>query len=118
MHWDVIPLDDRNGIITAYNISYRKSDTSDPWQSGSVDAATFFFNATELDNYQFYDFKIAGFTVVGIGPFSNIITIRTDADGKSIMFNVVFLAIFFLYKICTQTTDFRFGILICVMFYN
>ncbi len=82
IYWDQVPAGDRNGIITGYNISYRSSKSTDEWQTHLVSTSPLSFTASGLEKYHLYEFKIAGITVIGMGPFSSLVDIRTDADGK------------------------------------
>eukprot|EP00794_Sanderia_malayensis_P019881 gene19881-21822_t len=83
VQWSDIPLDDRNGIITSYNISYRRHDPVGTWQSASVSSSDYTFVATGLKQYRLYDIKVAGLTIIGIGTFSSNIVVRTDADAPT-----------------------------------
>ena len=92
--WNVIPILSRNGIIQSYNIAYRKTNSSEDWKVTSVDSQTFRVEIGHLQYNKFYDVKVAGRTLIGQGPYSAAISIRTDAYGiKFRMILIVILAI-------------------------
>ena len=47
----------------------------------TVSASTFALTMNDLDYYRQYEVIVAGMTAVGIGNYSSIVVIRTDADG-------------------------------------
>ena len=75
--WDVIECIERNGIITNYTVVFNELDgTAIP---GEVMGQS--FTATELTPYTSYTFQVAGVSINGAGPFSDVTTILTDEDG-------------------------------------
>ena len=47
-----------------------------------IDSPSFAINISGLHYYTMYDVKIAGINVAGIGNYSEIIAVRTDAYGQ------------------------------------
>ena len=75
--WSLPNVQDRNGIILGYNISY----TSGSIVNNTSTSETF-INITGLMIYTQYDISVAAYTSVGTGP-ADYITVRTDSSGMS-----------------------------------
>ena len=80
--WGLIQNEKRNGIITGYAVLYRKKSSSEDWKREGLGPLTRILLVGNLLFYTIYEFKVAGKTSGGEGPFSNPVDIRTDADGK------------------------------------
>ena len=89
--WSIIPIQSRNGIIQSYNIAYRQKNSSGEWTVISVDAKTFRIEIGHLQYNKFYDVKVAGRTSIGQGPYSAVISIRTDAYGMQFTIILIFI---------------------------
>ena len=89
IHWDVVAEEKRNGIIRKYSVQYKVKGSPSEWKVLSVDAEFMTLHVTNLDYYTMYQFRIAAQTIVGIGPYSNISNIRTDADGTTIVYYLI-----------------------------
>ena len=76
-----MPVSERNGIITGYNVKYKKKIGDVRWKMVTVGAVNMSLHVRSLDFYTMYQFKVAALNVIGSGPYSNITEIRTDADG-------------------------------------
>ena len=76
-----MPVPDRNGIITGYNVQYKKKVGDLEWKNVTVGAVNMSLHVRNLDFYTIYQFKVAALNDIGSGPYSNITEIRTDADG-------------------------------------
>ena len=75
--WEPPLLQDQNGVIRGYNISYNVSN--------SEEETDFFVSSTTIDltglqKFTFYDVSVQAFTV-GSGPTVSTV-VRTDSDGK------------------------------------
>lgn len=77
--WDPPLMQNRNGIIRDYIINVTALDTEENSQYVTSD-----HNLTldSLIPFSSYAFIIAARTLVGAGPFSTVITIRTLEDGE------------------------------------
>ena len=75
----------RNGIIVNYDIAYKQTNSSDDWKVISVGPQAFKAEISLLQYGKFYDVKVAGSTSVGLGPYSGVISIRTDAYGMKLI---------------------------------
>ena len=67
-----------NGIITHYQVQYRRSDSSSTFTSLSTTNAILTYTATELTSNTEYVFRVRAFTVVGHGSSSNEVTHYTS----------------------------------------
>ena len=77
--WLPPPVEDQNGIITAYNITYVTNGESEIMNSTSDSAQ--FIELTGLLKFRTYNISVAASTRVGIGP-SETVTVTTDTDGE------------------------------------
>eukprot|EP00794_Sanderia_malayensis_P016567 gene16567-18247_t len=82
LNWSLIPSDHRLGIIRGYTIMYKNTSSEDDhWNTTVVHSGH--LRHAEIHNltaYTFYSLKIAGFTKMGDGTFSDEIVVRTDED--------------------------------------
>ena len=70
-----------NGIITHYQVQYRRSDSSSSsstFTSLSTTNVILTYTVTELTSNTEYVFRVRAFTVVGHGPSSNEVTRYTS----------------------------------------
>jgi len=80
--WDDVRVEERNGIITGYTITYQ-SQTENDNGSVPVDANYRQKNLTGLKEYVDYNITVFASTVKGNGPASDpVIVVRTDQDSK------------------------------------
>ena len=80
--WDEVPVEQQNGIITVYTITYQSQTEN---HSGSVAAGPSDRqkNITGLKEYVYYNITVFASTVKGNGPHSTpSIIVRTDQDSK------------------------------------
>ena len=74
--WEPPRLEDQNGVIQGYNISYSVSDSEE--ETDFVSGTT--IDLTGLQKFTFYNVSVQAFTV-GSGPTVSTV-VRTDSDGK------------------------------------
>ena len=69
-----------NGIITQYQLQYRRSDSSNNsiFASMSISKDNLTYTMTKLTSNTEYVFRVRAFTVVGHGPHSNTVTNYTS----------------------------------------
>ena len=79
--WNEVLPDDRNGIITSYNITY-KSQTDNDNGNVQVNGSVRQTELTNLKEYVNYNITVLASTVKGDGPASDPIVVRTDQDSK------------------------------------
>ena len=80
--WDEVPVEQQNGIITVYTITYQSQTEN---HNGSVAAGPSDRqkNITGLKEYVYYNITVFASTVIGNGPHSTpSIIVRTDQDSK------------------------------------
>lgn len=81
LRWDPPPPEDRNGPITNYLINVTVVDSGETYDINTT-MTTFRLNL--LTPFTTYHFTIAASTEVGIGPFSEVVTLLTPEDGNNI----------------------------------
>ena len=71
-----LPPDPPNGIITQYQVQYRRTNGRDRYSNNQVDTMTtdLTYTVTGLTTNTVYYLRVRGFTVVGHGPPSNVDT--------------------------------------------
>ena len=80
--WDQVPVEQENGIITGYTITYHSQTEN---HNGTVPAGPSERQKTILGLKEYVDYNIRVFasTVKGDGPPSSpVLVIRTDQDSK------------------------------------
>ena len=80
LSWEPPLFEDQNGVITGYTINVTLNETEESFEllSNSLNLTADVFRP-----FRNYIFKIAGQTAVGVGSFSDPITIMTPEDGKN-----------------------------------
>ena len=74
-----MPPDTPNGIITQYQLQYRRSDNTTNTTSLNIANDNLTYTVTGLSSNTEYVFTVRAFTVVGHGITSNVVT---DYTGK------------------------------------
>ena len=80
--WDEVPVQQQNGIITGYTITYQSQTEN---HNGSVPAGPSDRqkNITNLKEYVLYNITVFASTVKGDGPHSTpVLFVRTDQDSE------------------------------------
>jgi len=79
--WDEVSVDQQNGIITGYTITYNSETENDNGNvpAGHRDSEK---ELTGLKEFVNYNITVFAFTVKGDGPASVPIVVRTDQDSK------------------------------------
>ena len=80
--WDEVPVQQQNGIITGYTITYQSQTEN---HNGSVPAGPSDRqkNITNLKEYVLYNITVFASTVKGDGPHSTpVLVVRTDQDSE------------------------------------
>ena len=67
-----------NGIITHYQVQYRRSDSNTDFISLNITNANLIYTVTGLTGNTEYVFRVRAFTVVGCGAPSNEVIIYTS----------------------------------------
>ena len=80
--WNPPPLPDQNGDIIGYQLVITIVNRSSSLVDG-VNVTNMTSNvAINLQEFEVYSFEIAAMTVIGLGPFSDVVTNQTFEDGK------------------------------------
>lgn len=84
VEWQEIPPKHRKGILLGYKISYAPKPSYQPLETVTVDSTRSSVTLVNLKKYTWYNIRVAGFTIKGLGPYPpQILEIRTSEDGKS-----------------------------------
>ena len=78
IEWSPPPSSEHNGVITGYNISL--IDITNGYEFYLV-SHNISISVDSLHPYTIYQYRIAGFTSVGLGPYSNLVTFQTQESG-------------------------------------
>ena len=81
--WDEIPGLDQNGIITEYEVQTEPLDFPADISVDLLTASSLSIVVTGLQEYVFYDIRVRAYTIVGPGPYSDPVTVRTFEDGNT-----------------------------------
>ena len=77
--WSAPAIADQNGEITVYEIIYEDLQSTDVL----VNTTGLSINITNLEEYEFYVFRVRAYTAVGSGPYSSPLALRTLEDVPS-----------------------------------
>ena len=80
LRWDPPLPEDRNGPITNYIVNVTVVETREMFEINTT-STTFLLDG--LTPYTTYRFTIAASTEVGLGPFSETLTVQTPEDGMA-----------------------------------
>lgn len=81
--WDEIPAIDHNGVVV-YEVQYNQSTFSFVTVSAteSVSSTTLMVELIGLEEYVEYSIRVRGSTIIGGGPYSDVVLRTTNEDGK------------------------------------
>ena len=82
MSWQPPKLQDRNGVIIKYAITYFEKNTTIV-KTVQVDGITTTANISLLKPFTTYNIKIKAATVIGFGPDSSPVIATTDQAGRN-----------------------------------
>ena len=81
--WEEVPIIDRNGDITIYEVQYEPLETfGGQISTSTVNTSMLFINLTDLQEFVDYIISVRAYTSAGSGPYSDGVVERTDTDGK------------------------------------
>ena len=78
--WSTIECIERNGEITNYAVVFQEQGGA--VFPGEMNVMNRTFTASGLTPHTNYTFRVAGVNSNGTGPYTSIITFKTDEDGK------------------------------------
>ena len=85
--WDEVPLIDRNGIVTNYEVLYEPLETFEgAIMAMEVNTTNTSTTLSGLEEFVMYDISVRAYTSEGPGPYSEEIARRTLEDGMFIMY--------------------------------
>ena len=78
MNWDEITCRERNGVITNYLVELKKEGVGEPIPGMlMISERRFFADGSQIIPFTNYTFRVAGISIQGQGPYSEIMIIRT-----------------------------------------
>ena len=80
--WDKVPVAERNGIVTSYEVEYRQTTFSSIEGSQNVETAAQSITLPGLQEYTEYFIQVRAYTIEGPGPYSNETVTVTHEDSK------------------------------------
>ena len=75
--WEEVPPIDQNGVITMYEVMYTPLETF----GGTLQSNT--TTVSEPEEYVNYTISVRAYTSVGMGPYSEDVTILTEEESTS-----------------------------------
>ena len=95
--WDPVPAIDRNGIITSYDVEYTQNMFPSAPTVQNVTVNDTMATLTDLQEYVVYSIRVRASTSVGVGPYSDNVTERTQEAGMFLYLCYELLANIFLH---------------------
>ena len=80
--WNPPPIPDQNGDIIGYQLVITNVNRSSSLVNVVNVTNMTSYVAINLQEFEVYSFEIAAMTVIGLGPFSDVVTNQTFEDGK------------------------------------
>ncbi|XP_031558188.1 protein sidekick-2-like, partial [Actinia tenebrosa] len=80
VNWTEIQANKRNGIIIGYSVKWKEVNFDSEAGNISVPATPLSYTVTGLKIFTYYKVFVAGFTVIGIGPYKETVDVRTGED--------------------------------------
>ena len=87
MRWEEVPLIDKNGIITEYELSYEPLYEVRQPQAVSLrlPAPSSMITLSGLEEFVVYNFSVRAYTSVGPGPYSDAITLILEGSKLTLL---------------------------------
>ena len=79
--WVEVNPFNRNGIITIYEVTYQPQENYDRMTT-YMNTTSLLVPLTGLHEYAVYNVEVKAFTIVGPGPDSPVVSIRTNTSSK------------------------------------
>ena len=76
--WDLVPLDQQNGIIVSYTVSLTLKSSGRPQLIETTETS---LRVASLLPYETYLIGVRAATIAGEGPYTNLVSITTPEDG-------------------------------------
>ena len=81
--WDMVPPLDQNGVITIHQILYQPLQTfNGAIRQQTLNVTGLAANLTDLEEFVDYSIAVRAYTSVGGGPYSELLTEKTDENGN------------------------------------
>ena len=82
VHWFPVPYETTNGVGLGYKLALFDMSGNNI-RNYTTNASVLLLEITSLEIWTNYSLKMAAFTIVGDGPWSNLMLEDTDEEGKS-----------------------------------
>jgi len=81
--WEEVSPIHQNGVITQYEVRYIQTTSNNATveNNRNISSQTFITNLTEVEPVE-YSIQVRAYTIVGAGPFSNVVYISTTPECK------------------------------------
>ena len=84
VEWNAMPNNSVPGILKGYIVNITHESSHYNFQTFCTNKTVLKMEIKELRKYANYKVSIAAFTVKGVGPYSNSVSVTTDEDSKFI----------------------------------
>ncbi len=84
--WNPPPEEHQNGILKGYRVRYAEADSTTEVQDAQMlvlEAGRTDCRISDLKKWTQYKVWVAAYTQIGDGPYSDVIIVQTDEDGRS-----------------------------------
>ena len=80
--WNPVSAIDQNGVITQNEVEYNQTTFNEVsiCNITTVNSTTLMVDLTGLEEYVLYSIRVRAFTIVGAGPYSDVVMERTQED--------------------------------------
>ena len=92
MTWVEVPVIDKNGIITNYEVQFEPLQFTETLMTSTMTTTNLSIVIDSLEEYVEYNISVRAYTSVGPGPYSDPVTERTLEDGNSLLLHSLFNA--------------------------
>lgn len=79
--WEPVPIEHHHGVILGYRVTYGAQNGNQ--KQMTVKANNLSAELQNLETYKLYAIHVAAFTIVGEGPPSHPIVVRSQEGGKN-----------------------------------
>ena len=80
--WDEVPVTERNGIVTGYEVEYRQMTFSSIEVTQTMETEELSITLPDLQEYTEYSIRVRAYTSEGPGPYSNETVTLTHEDSE------------------------------------
>ena len=106
LKWHPPSYEEQNGVIIEYVINVTVQETGESYE---LTSNTTSLELTNLRPHRTYECIVAAATSVGLGPFSDSVTVDTPMDGMMVFVCIctIKLSMYFVHSSCRSSNEFR-----------